>query len=63
MNTSAFRGRSGQIAFSKGRLCALSISGVCQGVIMRIVCAVKLNRQNGCRIKLKIAEKGLCNNF
>ena len=49
MKRSAFRGQSGHTAFSKGFLCALSISDVCQGVIC-IFCAVKLN------IK-KIAEK------
>ena len=56
MKTSAFRGRSGQIAFPKGFLCALSISGVCQGVIC-VFCAVKLNVQNGCRKHTKIGGK------
>ena len=45
MKRSAFRSGSGQIAFSKGYLCALSISGVFQGAMcvlprchVRILC-------------------------
>ena len=38
---------SSHIASSQGFVCALSIFGVCQGVIC-IFCAVKLNIQNGC---------------
>ena len=48
MKRSALRGRSGQIAFYTGVLYALSLSGVCRGVIC-VFCAVKLNIQNGCR--------------
>ena len=41
MKRSAFQGQSGHTSFSKGFLCALSISGVCQGVIC-VFCAAKL---------------------
>ena len=39
MKRLAFWGRSGQVAFSKGFLCTLSTSGVCQGV--RIMCILR----------------------
>ena len=56
MKRSAFPGKSGQIEFSKGFLCALSISGVSHGVTC--VCrAVKLNTQNGCRKHTKNRSK------
>ena len=48
MKRSALRGRSGQIAFYTGVLCALSISGICPGVIC-VFCAVKFNIENDCR--------------
>ena len=57
MKRLALRGRSGQIAFYTGVLCALSISGVCQGVIiMRILCC-KFKYSKWLPKTLKIAEK------
>ena len=55
MKRSAFQGQSGHTAFSKGFLCALSISGVCQGVIC-VFCTVKLNIQNGCQKRKKMLK-------